>query len=160
MPKVDFGDEAMLRDRTEARRRENRPWPAQAVWGGAEGQEAWPEPTLVPDKMAAVPDRPVKREARIIVPVAGLSMGGEDVHLENKLYGFFGGFTMFPARGGWLAPNGHKYVDQVFIYDIACDDNEASVRDLRMIARWVAREYDQQCVYLRLPNGSVEFVGG
>ena len=88
------------------------------------------------------------REARIIAPIANLAAR---VRLEESLTNAFGGWTKYAGIGYW-----HGQRECIAIYDIAVDSGRELI--LRVIAGRFCRDAKQECVYLRLPNGNVEFV--
>ena len=95
------------------------------------------------------------REARIIAPIANLAAR---VRLEESLTNAFGGWTKYAGIGYWrgLVPQRYGQMECIAIYDIAVDpDRETTLRAIAAQFCWAAK---QECVYLRLPNGEVEFV--
>lgn len=102
-----------------------------------------------------------KREARIILPVfdnEGVDLGAVHSDLKRHVCEAFGGFTATPSMGGWLSPTGKLHEEPGIAYDIACEDTATSRTVLRQIAFYLALEARQECIYLRLPSGRVEFV--
>lgn len=99
------------------------------------------------------------REARIILPLhnnKGLSLAPLHLELEQVLLSHFGGFTSFQAKGAIEAPDGPPQRERDVVYDVAMCDNDTGY--LRAIAVWLAQRGEQDCVYVRFPNGTVEFV--
>lgn len=72
-----------------------------------------------------------------------------------------GGFTAIPATGGWTDATGTLIMEPVTIFDVFVADTDYPVirltRDLRGLASRVARDRQQECVYLSL-NDYVEFI--
>lgn len=96
------------------------------------------------------------REARIVLPVQnGNANAPEHTWLRSKLCRQFGGFTESIGRGGWISPIGETIVEPISIYDVAMDGDG---QELIAIARQVGEMAAQDCVYVRLPDGAVEFV--
>lgn len=103
------------------------------------------------------------REARIILPVLdnnGATLAHVHTGLKRSLCEAFGGYTALASQGGWLdSATGRLYEEAGIAYDVAVNPIDATHgRRLRAIAAHAAREASQVCVYLRLPNGDVEFV--
>lgn len=100
------------------------------------------------------------REARIILPEThhsdGHSLAPIHAWLKRSLAADFGGYTATPSFGGWVAPDGTLYEEKGTAYDVAADDDRAG--ELRTIAQFIAGQAEQLAVYLRLPDGHVEFV--
>lgn len=108
------------------------------------------------------------KEARIIMPYTTVLTyeGGEvldakshRVHatLKHDLIDAFSGFTRTEGEGGWLGVHGNAMIDQVAIYDIACDEKlDETYAMLFEIALNAGRALDQQSVYIRYPDGVVE----
>jgi hypothetical protein len=118
------------------------------------------------------------REARIILPVLdneGQSVAAAHKHLRELLAKRFGGFTAISGHGGWVDTGGELVAEDVTIYDVAVDDENAeklggyedqnlarSYADgiLQAIARIACIEARQVCVYYREPfTGQVSFIG-
>lgn len=100
------------------------------------------------------------KEARIILPFAG-SARFMEAHrfLADYLTDKFGGYTVSSGRGAWRAPNKIVVRDDVEIYDVAVPgERDASWDHLAVAAQTAGWRCGQQCVYLRYPDGSVEFV--
>lgn len=88
----------------------------------------------------------------------------------------FGGYTITAGRCGWLAPDGTLHTDQVRVVDVAVpmflptsqaggvvthETERAGMYAAGIlfgIARDYARAADQQCVYVRIPNGDVHLI--
>jgi hypothetical protein len=102
-----------------------------------------------------------KREARIILPVYdndGVDLAAVHTDLKRHVCEAFGGYTATPSLGGWLSPTGKIHEEPGVAYDIACEDTAKARSELREIAFWLAVGARQECIYLRLPSGRVEFV--
>lgn len=87
----------------------------------------------------------------------------QEIHrkIEAFLLTWYGGFTRLDVVGGWVNSAGKLFADQLYQYDIAsgrwhgdndCDDL------LRKIAAIVKLDCAQESVYVRLFDGSVQFV--
>lgn len=101
------------------------------------------------------------KEARLIVPVHyndGTEANGPNVMVQDWLVGVFGGFTLTEGKGGWRDPKGNTVTEPVNVYDVAMADNAEAISHLFEIARKVKNVMEQQAVYVRLPNGLVQFV--
>lgn len=88
----------------------------------------------------------------------------------------FGGYTVTPGRGGWIAPDGTLHTDHVLIVDaavptflptsqaggIVTHETERAGMYAAEVLIGIARDYcgaaDQQCVYVRLPSGDVHMI--
>jgi hypothetical protein len=70
-----------------------------------------------------------------------------------------GGFTATQATGGWIDGSNLLVVEPVTVFDCytAPMDNPAFEETFRTLARRIARELRQECVYLEI-DGEVEFV--
>jgi hypothetical protein len=101
-------------------------------------------------------------EARIILPNVGndgAPLGALQEALAGDLVDAFGGVTMLDTRGRWRSEDtGTLYCEHGQAFDVACPDNEATRIKLRTIAHIYADKANQETVYLRLPNGAVEFL--
>lgn len=99
---------------------------------------------------------PSLKEARIIVPT-----GAGAATLANAEAAFldrFGGFTRTNGIGGWRDGHGHPCVENTIVYDMAVPCTPDSAVKLRQIAVIIRLEGEQDCVYLRHYDGSVELV--
>lgn len=103
-------------------------------------------------------------EARIILPIEGgttlLAPHTAHTSLKSRLMKAFGGYTCYSVHGAWRDPNTGEVLDDASVaYDIVCDPtDELTAPALRKIAGIACNAMMQRCVYLRLPNGNVEFV--
>lgn len=95
------------------------------------------------------------REARII---AVAEYEEARLALEHALLAAFGGFTRCETFGAWRDDTGRDHIERGFAYAVACEPTAATENKLRRIAQAYCVAAKQLCVYLRLPNGSVEFV--
>jgi hypothetical protein len=69
-----------------------------------------------------------------------------------------GGFTATQATGGWIDGSNLLVVEPVTVFDCHVQDPYGNRADLfRDLARKIARELRQDCVYLEI-DGEVEFV--
>ena len=103
------------------------------------------------------------REAQIILPLAdnnGAAYPDVLDALEQRLIRTFNGFTYAPATGAWVGPHNKLYREAVRVYSIAMEDTRANAAALRSIANLTRMEARQEAVYIRLPDGEVEFVSG
>lgn len=94
----------------------------------------------------------------------------------SRLAQSFGGYTLTSGKGGWVAPDGTLHTDHVLIADVAVPmflpvsqaggvvthEAERAGMHATSVLFEIAREYcraaDQQCVYVRLPNGDVHLI--
>lgn len=94
------------------------------------------------------------KEARIILPVDAKGVFDAETTIVNT----FGGYTIYNARGRWIAPSGQPFDEAVAIVDIAYEpsnENDAKLYDIA----WKFREDAKQVeVYLRYGNGHVQMV--
>lgn len=72
----------------------------------------------------------------------------------------FGGFTLSQGAGGWVHPKDGLIEEPVCICDIAMRDSAFNRRHLRDIANKYRLDANQYSVYVRYPDGTVEFVEG
>ncbi len=103
----------------------------------------------------------VMREIRLIVPVNdNVGRALDDLHqaLCERLVSAYGGVTAKPATGRFLHPTtGAVMKEPVVDYTIAVADRRADIY-LRLLAGWAAFAAEQNSIYLRLFDGTVEFV--
>ena len=66
-----------------------------------------------------------------------------------------GGFTATQATGGWKDNDGQLIVEPVTVFDCSCPTGIGD--DWRDIARDIAKDLSQTCVYLEI-DGVVEYV--
>jgi hypothetical protein len=100
------------------------------------------------------------KEARIIL--ATEQQNNTPIHasirdlLREKLARAFGGYTETTGNGGYIMENG-DYLKQetVLIYDVAMEGHHYPA--LTAIAQWLAMVANQECVYVRRPDGEVMF---
>jgi len=103
------------------------------------------------------------KEAKIILPGHQKDMAHSN--LMHALIANFAGYTMITARGAWRPNSVHKpHVkrERVKIYLVACEVDQTTLdvdQTLRDIARRACANAQQECVYLQLPGGHVEFIG-
>lgn len=107
----------------------------------------------------------MQKEARLIVPTAdneGNRLDDLATELEARLTETFGGFTRLFGIGGYRDKNGATIKEPVWVYDVAVPFNVATAVEtldaLYRLARLILEKGKQQSVYLRLPDGRVEFV--
>ena len=75
-----------------------------------------------------------------------------------------GGFTAMQGTGGWKDDNGTLIVESVTVFDCTMPDEpstpysaETGLPQFRQLAKRIARELNQDCVYLSF-DGQVEYV--
>lgn len=101
------------------------------------------------------------RQASIILPIndnQGESLGAVHNKLQTTLCKLFGGFTAVDSFGGWLSPEGKLYREPGKLYKVAMEPTTSNAAVLRDIARGLAQEADQECIFVEQANGEVEFV--
>ncbi len=101
------------------------------------------------------------REARLILPAtdnAGHSLDLIHDALAQRLYEAFGGFTAIRTDGAWIDDSGRLIREPGTAYDIAMSEDGECADKLRSIAADVCGRAEQDCVYIRLASGNVEFV--
>ena len=92
----------------------------------------------------------------LIVPNVGNAEFNAGLHAQ--LCAKFGGFTAVQGQGGWKAEN-HVICEPVTVYTIATGDKSWSVLAFRALAKEIARDLAQECVYLAFaPDLSAEFI--
>ena len=109
------------------------------------------------------------REARIIL--YSIDWRGMPVDhtvqpwLESELLALCGGFTRTNGEGAWRDEKGRTHWEQVGVYDLAMPDSGSQgyarpdpVVVLQTIAVELKRRARQKSVYLRHPDGCVEFI--
>ena len=95
-------------------------------------------------------------ESRIILPVndnLGRPLTRAHATLRDAIIDAFGGVTVTRGNGCWRGHDGTLYDEPVVIYDVAHADRPAARGALRSIALAACIDADQECVYLRLPDG-------
>jgi hypothetical protein len=103
------------------------------------------------------------KEAKIILPVypERMSMGEATKlhgHLQKRLATTFGGFTATEGDGGWIDDAGKLITERVRVYVVANQGDEGEAAKLRNIARWLAKESGEDCIYIRYADGEVELM--
>lgn len=102
-----------------------------------------------------------KRIAQIILPKSdndGKSLTWVHSQYQKTFCIVFGGFTAYDIRGGWMDDSGRIYQDESVSYHIAMEDTEGERNRLRGLASAARLECKQECIFIVLPNGNVEFV--
>ena len=106
-----------------------------------------------------------QREVSIKVPQLhndGTEIPSEVVKkLETLMLSWFGGFTRRSVQGAWVNDMGKRFDDYLWEYDLACGqyNGDKHVDDwLRALAHIVKVDCAQESVYVRLWDGSVQFV--
>lgn len=102
-----------------------------------------------------------KRIAQIILPKQdndGKSLTWAHDIYQKAFCSAFGGFTAYDVRGGWMNDKGILYQDESVSYHIAMDDTFANAEKLRGLAKAAALECRQECIFIVLPSGDVEFI--
>lgn len=96
------------------------------------------------------------REAQIICPVEGGREAREAV--ETAICKAWGGYTSTTIQGAWYDGDGQLVMEDGKAYTIAMEDTGDNALLLTAIARFYARDAEQDCVYVRLPTGRVVFL--
>jgi hypothetical protein len=79
--------------------------------------------------------------------------------VQPELMLAFGGYSTSAIKGAWKDPATNKvYRDESTLYTIAMEDTLVNRENLRTIARQACGRADQITVYVRMPDGEVEFV--
>lgn len=81
--------------------------------------------------------------------------------IENFMLIWFGGFSRHDACGAWRSESGQRFDDVCWHYEIASSQfiGDKVADDLLLsIAQIVKLDCAQESVYVRLWNGSVQFV--
>ena len=104
---------------------------------------------------------------RLIVPNANRNVS-PIVAYGRTIAEVAGGFTATQSTGGWIDDHGTLLVEPVTVFDCYCDDARAGIQyaqtanrvdagAFRTLAAQIARELNQDCVYLEI-DGKVEFI--
>ena len=102
---------------------------------------------------------PAKRIAQIILPKFdndGKTLAWQHEQYQKAFCHCFGGYTAYDVRGGWMNDHGRVFNDESIAYHIAMDDYGPI--KLRGLAQAAAGEFQQECIFIALPNGDVEFI--
>ena len=102
---------------------------------------------------------PAKRIAQIILPKTdndGNSLVWQHEQYQKAFCAIYGGYTSYEVQGGWMNDEGKLYRDESIAYHIAMDD--MGTIKLRALAQAAAHELKQECIFIVLPNGNVEFI--
>ena len=91
------------------------------------------------------------KEAKIILPVAHKDRRGLFLY---RMVEEFGGYTATEAVGGRRAPDGRVVAEPVIVVTVAIA--ESAVPKFRALATDAAWDWQQEAVYIVLPNGNVE----
>ena len=101
---------------------------------------------------------------RLIIPNYGNTENGGRDWSPIKDYGreiasIAGGFTATQATGGWIDGSNLLVAEPVTVFDcyMTSDCPAVTRTDWELLARKIARELRQECVYLEI-DGEVEFV--
>ncbi len=94
------------------------------------------------------------REARLIVPVGNITVIDR---VRDRLVEEFGGYTETIGRGAYMLASRQFACETIHIFDVAI--LAGGVGMLQAIAIYVCHAMKQECVYLRHPDGSIEFIG-
>ena len=100
-----------------------------------------------------------KRIAQIILPKFdndGKSLTWQHEQYQKTFCIIFGGFTAYEVQGGWMDYSGRICQDASVSYHIAMDD--MGPIKLRALAQAAAHELKQECIFIVLPSGEVEFI--
>ena len=106
------------------------------------------------------------KEAKIIVPAPTSTMRPRAVarycetmrDIERGLVTAFGGFTATPSFGTWRDDSGELVSEPVTVFTVACEDQSKDHATLRRIALYIREKLEQDCVYVKYPNGTVTLV--
>ena len=98
--------------------------------------------------------------ATIIVPeTIGSPNANCHAEVRDALEATFGGWTAHEATGGWKPVTGEAIEETVTVYDVAMDDTILNRQTMRSLATDVARDLDQEAVYLSFNTAvEVEFI--
>lgn len=87
-----------------------------------------------------------------------------DLHetIQRDLCNIFGGYTVFEARGGWLAPSteqelGKLYQETVMVYQIAYNPADGAQHTIRAYAERYGKAAKQLAVFIVI-DGEVEII--
>lgn len=101
-------------------------------------------------------------QVRLIVPIAGRRPGFYPVNVYGKqIASIAGGFTATQATGGWIDDQGNLIVEPVTVFDCSISEDcylpgpLGKANDFRNLAKKIAQELNQDCVYLSI-DGAVE----
>ncbi len=92
------------------------------------------------------------KEIAIHVPA---DCGDFRADFELAIVESFGGFTVSQTIGAWKAPSGQVIREPMARYIIAMDSNSPH-GIFELLANWIRKSCNQECVYMRLPNGLVK----
>jgi len=95
------------------------------------------------------------KEARIILAGADENSVNRYLRLIAKR---FGGFTAWAAHGGWVNDNGELVQEPVRVVDVALGNGLYDMAYLRGLAKAWREWADQDCVYVRDPQGNVTLI--
>lgn len=101
------------------------------------------------------------REACIICPTYGNEGNSLEYPLDllrQVIVKKHGGLTEIEGNGQWLDATGKLYSEPVHIFTIAMEHTSDNMQWLRDTAQWLRQAARQKCVYIRQPNGAVEFI--
>lgn len=99
------------------------------------------------------------KEARIIAVVRNPEDLLQLNSLQNRILEAFGGFTRTQSYGAWRNPEtGEIVYDESYCLDIAVQDTLETRLKLQELAQTWGKATDQVSVYVRYPNGSVDFI--
>lgn len=99
------------------------------------------------------------KEARIIAVVRNPEDLLQLNSLQHRILEAFGGFTRSQAYGAWRNPETEEVVyDESYCLDIAVQDTLQTRLKLQELAQAWGKATDQISVYVRYPNGSVDFI--
>ena len=101
------------------------------------------------------------RETRIILPLRtndGKPLDWLHARLKRQLAEKFGGYTAFQSFGGWVDPKSGKLIEEASVtYDVAAPEQSENYY-LQILCEDLTEAAQQECIYLRLPTGSVNFI--
>jgi hypothetical protein len=96
------------------------------------------------------------REAKLILPVydnRGISLVNVHEALHAKLAHHFKGYTATTADGGWKGGS-----EPVIVYTIAMRNTSRNNERLYDIAEWLVEQAQQDAIYVKHPDGTVQLV--
>jgi len=77
---------------------------------------------------------------------------------ELTIVTYFGGMTQTVGKGMWKDASGTIIHDDIFVCDVAMEDNAVNQATLINIAKRFAQQAGQDCVYVRHANGTVQLI--
>jgi hypothetical protein len=96
------------------------------------------------------------KEARIILPYDPDNVAPH-AQLRQELMNAYGGYTSFNGVGAWRSDKA-DIIEPIVVYDVAMADLSHDCIVLFGIAKRICAAAQQECVYVRAPDGYVHFV--